>query len=144
MSEWVKIQYLSWMLNNIYCVPEEKRLPKTCLYHLIFIYINFWDKVIIRRWLRNFSILKLSSETHPQNMREGKTQNSPTCGGGGLIKKSVNNFFLWKNPNNVFRIIHIYWLRMADQENLQYEFFTFYLPDRGFGYCIGLGFTFVT
>ena len=41
LSEWVKIQYLWWMLNNIYCVPGEKKPPQNMF---IFIYMSFEDE----------------------------------------------------------------------------------------------------
>ena len=35
MSEWVKIHYLQWMLNNIYYVPDKN--------DLFFMYVNFGE-----------------------------------------------------------------------------------------------------
>ena len=34
-------QYLSWMLNNIYCVPDVKRFPKTRLYVYFHVHKNW-------------------------------------------------------------------------------------------------------
>ena len=41
MSEWVKIQYLSWLLSTNYCVSDEKYFQKTRLYGLSFVYVSF-------------------------------------------------------------------------------------------------------
>ena len=42
MSEWVKIQYLSWMLNNIYYVPEEKQKSENVFILFIFQVYKYW------------------------------------------------------------------------------------------------------
>ena len=54
------IQYLSWMLNNIYCVPDEKDSRKHVLL-FIFIYISFEEKKK-RNAALNFTSSKVQEE----------------------------------------------------------------------------------
>ena len=42
---WLKIQYLSWMLNTYYCFPDEKKKPlKKRLYCLYLVYVSFGEE----------------------------------------------------------------------------------------------------
>ena len=41
-SEWVEIQNLSWMSNNIYCDPDEKDYIKQA--YIVFIYVSLWEE----------------------------------------------------------------------------------------------------
>ena len=46
------------MLNKLYCVPEEKRLPKTCIYCLNFMYISLGDEKKKKKITADIALIK--------------------------------------------------------------------------------------
>ena len=63
LGKWLKIQYLWWILNNIYCVPDEK---DSRVYRLFFMYISFGDEGKKRQ---NFQLILDLIETSRRMLR---------------------------------------------------------------------------
>ena len=101
---WMKIQYLSWMLHNIYCVPDEKDFRKrTLLYCLFFWYVHVsygeddWKRT---KFTSRFSLNLGSMHLYLVPSRgEKKTP--------GYIQVRIESNFFWINKRCREHIAHL-------------------------------------